>query len=192
MPADPRVGPSQHSPDGRWWFDGSTWHPALSANGRWHWTGNNWVPTTDQQRRPIPRTWWLFGPAWLVLLGAWAFFLIIASGGSSDLPQWAETPAVILIGAAVVATVGWGLVLGRNRARQLIVLSVPAGTAVLTFCYIIAMVTSNDPGADTAAAIGLSLIWIPALLVIALLLSVGGVCGALLRRRNHLHASAQD
>jgi hypothetical protein len=184
MPANGRMSPPQHSPDGRWWFNGSTWHPALSEDGHWFWTGDNWVATTGQRRRPIPLSLWLCGIAWLVLLGGWVSFLTIAAGGSSDLPSWAETPALILIGAAVVATLAWGLVLGRRNAWLLIVLSIPSGAAVLMFWYVFAMAGSDDPGADNAAAIGLFLIAIPALLVVALLLSVGGACGALLRRRN--------
>ena len=38
-------GPSspQFSPDGRWFWDGSSWQPAQSPDGRWRWNGYSWV-----------------------------------------------------------------------------------------------------------------------------------------------------
>jgi hypothetical protein len=32
------------SPDGRFYWDGARWVPALSPDGRWRWTGTGWAP----------------------------------------------------------------------------------------------------------------------------------------------------
>jgi len=44
------------------------------------------------------------------------------------------------------------------------------------------MVTSNDPSADNAAGVGIVLLGIPALVLVALLLVIGGAVGAVFRR----------
>jgi hypothetical protein len=36
--ADPRF-----SEDGRWWWDGTRWLPAISEDGQWRWDGSRWV-----------------------------------------------------------------------------------------------------------------------------------------------------
>src|SRR5437773_2530812 len=33
----------QAAPDGRWYWDGTTWRTALSPDGRWRWNGYTWV-----------------------------------------------------------------------------------------------------------------------------------------------------
>ncbi|HLQ62971.1 MAG TPA: hypothetical protein VK131_14015 [Candidatus Acidoferrales bacterium] len=35
---------TRYSPDGRWWWDGTEWRPALSPDGLWRWDGERWVP----------------------------------------------------------------------------------------------------------------------------------------------------
>src|SRR5258708_15418284 len=36
----------QLSRDGNWWWDGSSWRSARSADGRMRWTGYGWVPAS--------------------------------------------------------------------------------------------------------------------------------------------------
>src|SRR5260370_17662136 len=48
-PAAPTPGPAgalvgRYSPDGFWWWDGSSWKPAYSQDRLWHWNGQTWVP----------------------------------------------------------------------------------------------------------------------------------------------------
>ena len=33
------------SPDGCWWWDGSSWKPALSEDRMWRWNGQSWEPS---------------------------------------------------------------------------------------------------------------------------------------------------
>ena len=42
--ADQPGSTTRYSPDGRWWWDGSEWRPALSPDGLWRWDGERWVP----------------------------------------------------------------------------------------------------------------------------------------------------
>ncbi len=56
------------SPDGRWWWDGARWFPAVSADGLWRWNGIQWVPVGKRR-----------GPGGVVigtLLGCAAIFLL--------------------------------------------------------------------------------------------------------------------
>jgi hypothetical protein len=39
--------PSTLSADGRWWWDGRRWVPAVSADGAWRWNGTSWEPTAE-------------------------------------------------------------------------------------------------------------------------------------------------
>ena len=34
----------RYSPDGFWWWDGSSWKPAYSEDRLWRWNGQTWVP----------------------------------------------------------------------------------------------------------------------------------------------------
>src|SRR3974390_980757 len=33
------------APDGRYWWNGTAWCPAVSESGSWRWDGAQWVPT---------------------------------------------------------------------------------------------------------------------------------------------------
>lgn len=180
MPAHRAEATQRLSADGLWWFDGASWLPTISADGLWRWNGHAWVST---RRRPTLPRWAKFcGASWLVLLGAWLAFLVIAAGGTSDLPDWAAAPTIVLAAIAVLATLGWGAVLGKLKAWRTLAKSAPVGAAVLCFWYVVAMISSNDPTADDAAGAGLVLLGVPALIVVVLLLGIGGGLAAGVRR----------
>jgi hypothetical protein len=42
VPAGELAG--RYSPDGFWWWDGSSWKPAYSQDRLWRWNGQTWVP----------------------------------------------------------------------------------------------------------------------------------------------------
>jgi hypothetical protein len=46
-PNTPTTPPAQtrFSADGFWWWDGSTWKPALSEDRLWRWNGQAWEPS---------------------------------------------------------------------------------------------------------------------------------------------------
>jgi len=109
-------------------------------------------------------------------------FLTLAAHGTSTVPDWALRPALALGAGAVLSTLTWGAVLGRLRTWRMVAASAPAGAGVLAFWYVVAMVSSNDPTADNAAGVGVVMLGIPALVLVALLLVVGGAVGAAFRR----------
>jgi hypothetical protein len=43
--------PQQFSADGRYWWDGARWQPAVSPDGRWRWNGTQWQPIGRQRRK---------------------------------------------------------------------------------------------------------------------------------------------
>lgn len=170
---------SRFSPDGLWWFDGSAWRPTTSPDGHWRWTGQAWVPA---RRASLPRWVKVCRVVWLVLLGAWLLFLTLAARGTSTVPGWAVLPTIALGAVAVLSTLVWGAVLGKLRSWRTVATSAPAGAGVLALWYVVAMVSSNDPTADNAAGVGVVMLGIPALVLVALLLVVGGAVGAAFRR----------
>lgn len=45
---------AQWSGDGKWYWDGTQWHCAISANGAWRYTGQRWEPWTGGPAGPMP------------------------------------------------------------------------------------------------------------------------------------------
>ena len=51
--------PRKFSDDGRWWWDGQAWKPAVSEDGFWRWNGKDWVaasPAPPKDSRPARGT----------------------------------------------------------------------------------------------------------------------------------------
>jgi hypothetical protein len=44
QPIQPNASPGQFSPDGKYWWDGQQWVPAVSQDGKQRWNGTAWVP----------------------------------------------------------------------------------------------------------------------------------------------------
>lgn len=44
------------SADGRWWWDGQAWQPALSPDGRYRWSGAAWLPASSSTML-VPTAW---------------------------------------------------------------------------------------------------------------------------------------
>jgi hypothetical protein len=47
----PSASPPQFSADGRFWWDGAQWQPAVSPDGRWRWNGIQWIPMARPPRK---------------------------------------------------------------------------------------------------------------------------------------------
>lgn len=45
------------SPDGRWWWNGQAWQPAVSADGRFRWDGTAWRPLQPVAMALRPTAW---------------------------------------------------------------------------------------------------------------------------------------
>lgn len=133
------------------------------------------------RRASLPRWVKVCRVVWLVLLGAWLLFLTLAARGTSTVPGWAVLPTIALGAVAVLSTL-WGAVLGKLRSWRTVATSAPAGAGVLALWYLVAMASSNDPTADSAVGVGVVMLGIPALVLVALLLVVGGAVGAAFRR----------
>lgn len=87
-------GGPQFSPDGKWFWDGAAWQPAVSADGRWRWNGYSWVGTGA---RPggLSVTWIaLIGGAVVVVILAATIpiALMVSGGGSRSTPVSAASP----------------------------------------------------------------------------------------------------
>jgi hypothetical protein len=45
------ASPPQFSADGRFWWDGARWQPAVSPDGLWRWNGTQWIPAAKPGRK---------------------------------------------------------------------------------------------------------------------------------------------
>src|SRR6266498_1742200 len=66
---------AQHSPDGRWWWDGRAWQAVpLSPDERWRWNGSSWLPNRPASPAPAATrglAYQLSGDAlWAIVFGA--------------------------------------------------------------------------------------------------------------------------
>ena len=57
-----------------WWWDGSQWRPAVSADRRWRWDGRAWVPAQAQ-----PQSGGRAGLAVLIAVLAFGGILVVVS-----------------------------------------------------------------------------------------------------------------
>ena len=78
----------QVSPDGQWFWDGTSWLTTLSPDGKWRWNGSVWVDAaTASVRRPGEGTWWVpgfrTGAAWKLPVVAVGFLLLLAGINSA-------------------------------------------------------------------------------------------------------------
>ena len=46
--------PGKFSDDGRWWWDGNAWKPAVSEDGLWRWNGQDWVAASPARPSSPP------------------------------------------------------------------------------------------------------------------------------------------
>jgi hypothetical protein len=169
------------SPDGSWWWGGDHWAPTLSPNGTWRWTGTSWVPV--RRRLPTPRWVLRDGAIWLAALVVWvpAFSVLVVNHAPHDV-----TAAVgaSLGTVSIVATLAYGSLLGRHGRWRDVAIATLFGTATLAVCYIALMATTApDPTntSDIGTGAGLVILGLPALLLVAALLGLGGVVGRLTR-----------
>jgi ABC-type transport system involved in multi-copper enzyme maturation permease subunit len=90
---------------------------------------------------------------------------------------------VVAVGIiSLLTTLLYGYSVGRRRLwKARILFDTLAGTAVVLFCYILAMIipNTNDPTASNAAAVGLFILAVPVACSLALVLSVGAGIGHL-------------
>ncbi|MFN8077679.1 MAG: hypothetical protein U0Q15_19975 [Kineosporiaceae bacterium] len=86
-----RASRTGHSPDRKWWHDGTAWLAAVSADGRERFDGTSWRPN----RRAVDVPLLVLGVLALVFSGlAWVLLVILlVSDPDPDRP--AETPAPI-------------------------------------------------------------------------------------------------
>ena len=177
---------SVHSPDGRWWWSGDAWYPAVSLDGRWRFDGSQWV-----RRRAFTLEWpaWLIIclAVWLIALAAWlpvTVAILIAMdparrGGHSD-----DIAIVTSIVVAVALCLAWGFMLGWVRYWTQVLLSTALGSVAVLVSYVGAMIAAASPTdttVDNAAGAGVVIIAVPTFAVLAVLLAVGAGLGRLAR-----------
>lgn len=184
-PPDRPVPGTSFSSDGKWWWDGRQWFPAVTADLKWWFDGTSWRPA-NKRIRP-PKWVWVTGIIWALALGIW--LLAAAAFVATALPGDPGPPAVgvvlTLAGIAALGTLVWGFFLGRERQTRWIWFAALIGTAVELFGYASVMLAApnadgNDQ--DTAAAAGAVIVSIPTMLLILALLWTGAGLGILSRK----------
>jgi len=75
-PSGPGAPPSTFSPDGRWWWDGAQWKPALSPDGLWRWNGRGWEPARPMA---LPRGGGGGAAAVIITIAAFGGVLVLVS-----------------------------------------------------------------------------------------------------------------
>jgi hypothetical protein len=172
--------PSGHSPDGRWWWDGTGWLPAWSPDGRNWFDGVRWAPVS-RPRRGGPGNWPrrvvvpLVG--WLVALSVFPVSVLVYVDKLVPGQVLAEQVLVRLgvIGVACLATTPvMGFQLGRDgRWLQSLWVAI-IGTGLLTAWYVtLFLADQSEPSADNEVGAGVVILALPSFVAILVLLAVG-------------------
>jgi hypothetical protein len=104
-----------HTPDRRWWWNGTTWIGAYSADGRWWFNGFRWTPVAPAWRR------WTF-PTGLITVGLGVAGLWVAGVASMGDPAPGQE----------VTTAGW-MIPVEYAAALLIVIGAMLASAAAVF-----------------------------------------------------------
>jgi hypothetical protein len=111
---------SGHSPDGRWWWDGSRWLPAWSLDGRTWFDGMRGAPVSGSTRRG-PGDWSrgvvLPLVLWLMTLSAFPIVVLQAVaqlGPGRALAEHVLVRLAVVVGACLATTPVMGYQLGRD------------------------------------------------------------------------------
>jgi hypothetical protein len=67
--------PGRYSPDGFWWWDGSSWKPAYSQDRLWRWNGQTWVPAQAAPARPKGGSGLMIG----LIVGAFVLVVLVVA-----------------------------------------------------------------------------------------------------------------
>ena len=180
---------SGHSPDGRWWWDGTGWLRAWSPDGRNWFDGVRWV-AVSRPRRGGPSDWprrvvvALIG--WLVALSVFPVSVLVAVYKLVPGQVLADSVLMRLAAIGVVClamTPVMGYHLGRDgRWLQTLWVAI-IGTGMLTAWYVgLFLADQSDPSADNEAGAGAVILGFPSFVAILSLLAVGaGLAKAMAR-----------
>src|SRR5438270_9103159 len=127
------------SDDGRSYWDGSQWRPALSADGRWRWDGTQWIP---QEKPPALQggkfrigSWVAAGAAGLFVLFcllAVVMAIVESAQGSGQAPGSIGL-ALMFLSLATLLAAPLGIRIAIRR-RIAVVASVISGVVFLASC----------------------------------------------------------
>jgi hypothetical protein len=169
---DTQVG--HHSEDGVFWWNGDQWLPAWSPDRRWWFDGSTWVAA------PRPKLLTRLDTATAVVWGVVALAAMVLSADLAGHPNTAPVWVAWALGAIViVAILGLpvtGFLTSRGpKATDRFLVGIAYVSMLWIAVYIVAMIATNDPNADTEAGAGLVVIGIPSAVGIAILQGLGAL-----------------
>lgn len=177
--AGPRITPA-HSPDGLWWWNGTSWLPAYGPDRRWWFDGTMWIRTqpTAWQRLRLPTLEWLT----LLSVRCWLLFRAGAAADWTTIPTGYQPWLATSGAASVLGTITLGAWVGRLRLWSAVPLMALSGGGVLG-CWYVAMMAASTPAdadgsvTDLATGAGLVLFGTPAVAGLLVLLYAGALIG---------------
>jgi uncharacterized membrane protein len=115
--------PSSLSPDGNWFWDGSSWITTLHPSGHWRWTGSRWEPSAQPVDRGVSMTIISAGAGCLTF--AILFFVVLFSflglgqllqrGGGDEITAWTAVATLGVVATGLLAALGVCLALLNRR-----------------------------------------------------------------------------
>jgi hypothetical protein len=83
----------QFSADGRWFWDGAAWQPAISLDGRWRWNGFGWVAAPAWNMFGLSAAWigLIAGAVVVTLLAVTVPVVLLINAGNRHAPAASES-----------------------------------------------------------------------------------------------------
>ena len=179
----------QHSPDGLWWWSGSEWVPAWTADRRWWFNGASWTRVSRTPAFPKPSAVeFLMAGAWFliwVLALVWAAAAVPAANAGMDPSDAIVRGGLMLAVGAVVLLLVCGYLLA-HAGRWVYMAALTLYVWGLLLAWYVGAMLMTTPAADgsdndNAAGAGLVILGVPGLFVVAALVGLGAGVGAVVR-----------
>jgi len=171
-----------HSPDRRWWWNGTAWLPAYSPDGKHWWNGLLWISLSPPARWfDLPRWLWIVVVGWVMtVVTPWLVVMgnLPAHGVLSD----SAIVSLLLIDGSATLLVGILTGFDAHPWQRMLRMTVIGSAALAIACFIWADGPVSSSTDNHGAGIAVAILLIPIVVAVMALLALGIGAGMTAKR----------